>query len=641
MLKRRFLLYFFLILLTHSIYAVQNGYECSNSVYKSLYTNNFNPEIQNLLVNGKNKFPYNIFLDFPATNDINGQNLLLIFPQEKFLENKEFILNLLCFLKNQNVKSNIKVLFSYGDNPSITTGDEIFGSNIFLDTLDHPQNFTTLIFDFTDSNNSIISYGGGKTSPSYLIQNLYNSILDSNLNFHLPLYYLSQIYTIKFSIDKVLDYYLLQNVPAIKIILNSSIDQNKADISSFLINAIKNTQENNSGNFDQHFLLFRFIKSHYKIMSEYTIVIIVILIILFFLLFLFIYFFIIHRKYNPEWKSFKENLYIYPAMVAITFVSLLAGKVIGILFSKGQSDLLRFYVTLTTQLIISFMFSFSFFTIQINYNKKLTENALDFIVIISTFLNQFIFLLVDISFFPIFMSICITAIISLFIKNRYIKLILIIFMISPLFIYIDSLLSVILNLNNYYSFLFNRISFLFLVLTVCPIYISTLRIIISLKKDFSKKVKTFLYNSLICISISLITVIFSIITYYQLKNKQIDNHLLITNSNDNSQIFMNYNDSNIIENKIRNLQISIPQDCIKCQLIISNEEGSPILYSDNTFEQLSLNSAYFVIPNNPPKELYFTFGHSDSQSQIKVVCYLNKEENHFYKIEKIFNISKK
>ncbi|MCR4743484.1 MAG: hypothetical protein K5866_11520, partial [Treponema sp.] len=583
-----------------------------------------------------------IYLNFKKNNDSENQNLLLIFPQEKFEENKEIILNILFFLKAQNNKPNIKVLFSYGDNSSIKTGDQLLGSNIFLDSLEHPEIYTTLIIDFTDSNNSIISYGGGKTSPSYLIKNLYNSILDSKLNFNLPFYYLSQIYTIKFSIDKVLDYYLQQNIPAIKIILNTkdeNIDQ--SEISDFLIKTIINTEINNSGNFDQHFLLFRFIKSQYKIMSEYSIVIIVILIIFSFLLFLFIYFFIIHRKYNPEWKSFKKNIYIYPAILAITFISLLLGRVIGKAISNGQSDLLRFYTTICSQLILSLIFSFSFFTIEINYSKNISENSLDFIVIISTFLNQFIFLMVDISFFPIFMLICITAILSLFIKNRYIKLVLILFMISPLFIYIDSLLSVILNLSNYYDFIFNRISFLFLVLTVCPLYIFLLRIIITFKKDFSNKIKTFLFNSLICFAISLFTIVFSVITYYQLKKKQINNPVIITQVEEASQIFIKYEDSNIIENKIRNLEITIPDDCIKCQVILSNKEGNPILYSDNTFEQTSLNSAYFVIPDLAPEKLYFTYGHNDYDSQIKVICYLRKSENDFYKIEKIFNITKK
>jgi len=619
------------------------GIDCCDFLFSVLKEKNYKPVKQNLLSTGSNFFPYNIVLNSDKEDISSNTTLIFIIKQEDAVRKPDLMLDFVKDFFSQNQSFNKVILFSYGDDYLIEKGTNIQGSQIFFNSLTTTNNKIAIILDFSEDANKILSNSGGMTSPSGLLKITYNTILQSKINFRLPNIYLSNLYTYKVITDNVLNMFLKEKIPAIKIQFTmESVDSHQEEFLSLLNNLASNVDSIQNENFDQHFLIIRFFGRRYVRISEHTIVIIIISIIFSFLLFLFLFTFINNRIEKENWLNVRKIWYIAP----IVFLLILCSLYLGLIFSRNLMNhtnaLHKSVFSTSIQFIISFILIGIFNTIQLLYNKKYNAQSFDYLIIFCTFINQFIFIYLDVSFFPVFMFICLLAILSHIFKNKYVKLVLAILMLTPIISYIRIMISVSGTYNFNILFQYNHRIFIFLALYFYPIYLVLLRFINTfISQDYPEK-KIILMNIIIAGALCIFICGDSLINYKTERKRQENKSLIILGIDSPDQIQIKYKDKFIFDNTIRTLQIKIPEDTEECQVSVSSKTGTPVLYSDNSFVNVDKNLCEFLIPNNPPEEMYFSYGIPEKQSQIIVTIFTHSDSdnsnNTFNRIEKCFNI---
>lgn len=636
MYKFRRIVFFLILLLSGTLYANQNGIENCDYIFNSLKADNYSPVKQDLISSGNNIFPYNIYFRLESKEKTqNPNNFLLVINQKDAAENLDFIKQNLKQLENENYNSNIIILLSYADDFIFNKENTIIGSKVFLDSIENKDTYTTLILNLNSDRNYVSSGTNGFTSPSNMVRTVYNNCLKSKLKFTLPLYYLSQTYSYKIKFDNTLDLYLRENIPAIKINLIKD-SQHQEEISNLLVNICNDLIQLSSVQFDQHFLIYRFAHNYFRI-TEKTIVIIIIIIILSLLLFLFLFTFINNRIQKENWNNTRQMWYLVPITFVLLLASLFAGKYFSLFIFRNYSGIHRMMMTATFQFIFAVIFSGIFNTAELIYNKKYNNNTLDYLIIFCTFINQFIFLFVDVAFFPIFMFICFLAILSLVVQNKYIKIVFTPLMLLPYIFYGFQLLSIATEYKT--EFNYNAYSFLFISLAFYPIFIMVFRHINGFIKNKDSKKNIIIANSIVSGLFCFGCLIFSSVFYFSVKQRFLKNEPLILVDTDDSLLNITYSDKIVFDNTIRTLNIHVPSATINCQLIINCDSAPPVLYSDNSYLNLSEKTVTFLIPEFPPENMTFNYGIPQKKSTIKLVVYTQTNENEFNRIEKSFIIN--
>lgn len=640
--KKKYTVALFLnIFIVFSIFSATNGVETSDFIFNQLKKKHFSPKSQNLISQGSNNFPYNIYLYFPAT--IESENFeenencgIYIFYQNQFENNETLLLNYLNALKNQESSFDTYVLFSFGDNPKIEETTNIYGSKVFLDSINAGQEIFAVFFDLDAQINTIQSFTNGYTTPSSLLHNIYNCAAKSKIEFIIPKFYITQIASLNFSNNYLMNLFFKENVPNILIKLNG-FSENKEELEDFIFSCTTSFSNNFPHILDKHFLLFKISRKHYAKLSEKAIVIFIVLIIFSFLSFIFIYFFIMHRRQSDNWKKIRQIWYSLPLTFFAIFVSLFLGKLVASIFVNNKSEIFKLVITFNFQMFISLFLIFSFSCITLILNKNVKPEAIDFLVILSSFINQFIFLLVDISLFPLFMIICIIAIFSQFITNRYIKILFFSLMTIPFFVYLNNFIFSLTNLIDFYNYILNPLSFIFISLAIYPFYILLIRIISSFCTNEMNLKKLILKNVIGFIILTGVSVIFSVTAISKL-NKIKNPYNISVIFKESDEIKISHYDKSVFDNKIRTLNIQIPENSEICKIKITGKNGNPVQYSDNSYFIENANTAYFLVPQNPPKQLTFSYGIPDGKSEIQVTNYIKNQEYEFYRLEKSYII---
>ena len=104
----------------------------------------------------------------------------------------------------------------------------------------------------------------------------------------------------------------------------------------------------------------------------------------------------------------------------------------------------------------------------------------------------------------------------------------------------------------------------------------------------------------------------------QLKNKQESPSEITYNPHGDELIDLSYSDKSIFGDVIRTINVSLPENCLLCDLMISTDRVFPVLYSDNDYTSISNNSVRFSIPDNPPQKMTFSYGAAMTSCKITV-----------------------
>lgn len=626
------------------------GLELSNNIYSFLKKEKFSPETQSLINNGNNTFPYNIFVTIKANGQNNPQkinkntqsphNLLIIFPQEQTLQHQNIILQTLNYTKQNIHNTNVIFLFSYGDKQTIEKQVMIYGSKVFVNSINTNEDYTALYFDFESSENKLITNSNGKISPSHLIVNEFNIFSKEGFKKNLPLYVVSQMNSLKLFEDKQLDIFFEENIPAIKLCLNQNIENEKKI--NIISNSIKKFDElnENERSWEKHFIIFYFF-GRYINLGEASIIRIIITLLFVWVTFIFILGLINFRIKNSLFFKLKKIWFTIPLTFLLTYLCFLTSRIVFSIFATNFSSTSVVYFCGITQLCFSFLIVTLIYVLILLFNFNYTVKTIDFLLVISCFINQAFFIFLDISLFPLFLLIFILSIIAYFIKNNPLHILIFIMMILILGFYANQIIekSSMPLLKSY--ILNNSFTPFTLSLIIYPVYLLYLRLLTSFRLKHKKNTQLIILSFAVYIFISIVLVIFALIRVNQIKNRNQKNPktYTITESTED-KISFNYSDKIIFTDIIRTIEIDIEDNAEVCDVRINSTEANPVLYSDNEFDSLYQTSALFIIPENPPSHLTFSYGSNNKPCNIVISALyaVTNAENEYKRVTKVISI---
>ena len=169
--KIRQILCSILILLTCSLaFARDNrtsGIELCSEVHTFLKQNGFSPSAQSLVVSGENTFPYNIIVTFAPEQNSSPENLLLIFFQEDVPQNQQVIKEALNKIRAADYPFTVTALFAYGEKQILEKADMIYGTRVFLESLNTNLSYTAGIFDLEGEESWLITIIGSEEAKPF------------------------------------------------------------------------------------------------------------------------------------------------------------------------------------------------------------------------------------------------------------------------------------------------------------------------------------------------------------------------------------------------------------------------------------------------------------------------------------------
>lgn len=602
------------------------GYTLCDSINSNLNKNGINTKKQTLVFNGVNYFPYNIIVEqISSKQKTTSERLLLYFTQEDAYANINDIINIINYLNTIDISYTI--LLSYGDCYPIKSENTVCGIQAFLSSINTNEIYNTFILNLSAQKNGIITGSNGKTSPSWMIKTAFSTFAELKITDNIPTYFISQLSKYSFLNDDLLHFFFEKGIPSIKLNLN-----NCKDISSFVIQLIDEYNLFSSSSNDYHSLMFRFFKKTFWL-TEYTIIKIIILTIFLSLVFIFTLGLLNHSLKNEAWNQIKKNWYTLPIIYLLSVSGFFLGKLIHILIYNNFQLNNKVYDIFIVQIIISsFLVSF-FYLFELFYNKNYGERSVDFLMLISTFANQYLFCITDISLFPFFMIQCVLAILTIITKKNLTHIILLTIIILLYIPYIFLLYNVA-DFNSLHQFFLTNNTMNFLVpFILLPIYLMLLRIFTATKKRFSKKKIFLIIVSSTYIFFFLVMIICNTIFFPTKQNTK--ENITILNSADDL-ITVSNEDKNVFSDIIRTIDIDCKCEPLIINLSIENEKTTPVLYSDYDYDS-NRTKSYFLIPPNPSSRLSFTYGTECKESKISVgLIYFS--ENEYYSCTKDFFI---
>ena len=592
------------------------GTELCSYVFSDLKKHGCNPRSQNLVKNGLNNFPYNIFItNRTQEKPLEADNLIFVFTMEDAFENLDLIQNFAKYLKKQNFPFNTTILISYGENNRLQHRQNIYGTEAFIKTLNTDVYNIALNFDLKKEQNSYSTGAMKKSVPAWLIKFTCETFRKNSLKEKLPHFYISQLSTITYKEDRILADFLLNDIPAI----SASVQGDSQIKLKFLEAFCEDFEKNCRHEWDSHAIMFS-IGGKYFWMSEIQIVITLIFVIFASLAFLFILSFINSSLRSQAWAELKKIWYTVPLLYVMNIGVFFLIKLIFYLnaqkLSVDASPYRMFYI----QIAVSTLFAALFFMFEIRFHNKYSERSVDFMIILITFTNQFIFCLIDISLFPLFMIICLISILSIIFKNNILHAVFLVFMTLPLLPYtynlfnssqIDILRNVLIQ-NNSVPFL--------TALFILPVDLMCFRLI-----KGSKKINPYLTTGILYSATVIFTFLASI-TIFNTKNTIRPQKIITTPVNDNL-ITMTFSDKSFFGETIRTLKIDLGKEAEACTVSVSGVDSQAILYSENDYEIQAASTSYFKIPQNPPKKMTFSYGTSTDISTISVKAFYKTGEN--------------
>ena len=654
-LKKLLLLFLISLLNFPLLFAeVKSGSELCREVYNFLDKASLAPKTQSIVVNGENDFPYNIIVHFPGK--ISTQNTfsskkegekqveastpdgIFIFSMDDVLTNKNLILHIAEFIKTSSLDFDIDFVFTYGDdkiqkNILENSIERIYGLDTFIEELDTSKDYIAVIVELNEEKYSVISSSNNYSSSSYFVAGFYNLFLKNSKNPVLPWNYISKLFRSNFTYDRELSAFFKEGIPAIKILLEDRENSNLLILQG-AINLIKTGKEEP---LDQHFFLLK-VFGHYFRLSEHAIMITLEIIIFLCLFYFFLLLFVNAQRKKIAWSSVKYVWYVVPISFLICLFCFFTGRYATFIFKVFSSETAKMYGNSIIQIGLSVFFSTLFYFFTLLYNPYFHIRAIDFLIVISSFINQSIFILVDISLFPLFFTVFILSILCLYIKNNVIHIIL-------LFLMIWCFIPVAHTTTNFAvpeflqnTLMTNPLSSIALSLTLCPILLVYFRILAGLIRNQKSALSTIrtgiIFNIVLIIALS----VTGIIRTHQIKKRNIVQNIELTQIDDENINFV-YSDRIIFDDIIRTITITLPENVCECNVILEGNNKNPILYSDNDFELLSNNSIYFKIPQNPPSTMNFSYGCTNENSTIKISAFFATEKENSYNVcTRIINI---
>ena len=595
-----------------------SGIELCNQVHSFLRKNGFSPSSQTLVISGENTFPYNIIVTFTPEQNTSPENLVLVFFQEDVPQNQKIILESLRKIRDAGYPFTVRVLFAYGEKQKLEKADMIYGTRVYLESLNTNLSYTAVIFDLEGEACEISTSSNGLSSPPQLIRDSMNLYKSCGIGNKLPSFVLSQLSSYNFISSRILSSFFEYEIPAIKLTLGGISEADKETVAENIITGFVNSfSKTTEISWEHHFLIIRLFGS-WKLISENLILRFVTPTIFAWLVFIFLLIFVNRRLKRHTWYTIGKIWWSVPLTWLLLILCFFASGYFFRNVFTGLSDPAKIYGQLIVQISSSLFVTLAVYLLILNLNYSFDERAVDYLIVISCFINQSVFILADISLSPIFIIICFLSLIALTVKNNYLHIAVFLLMIMPLVPYGHIMISTaeLGQLSKYLAT--NRFINFVIPLVLYPVYIVLFRIITSVRTH-RKKMKFVIIST--AVTFVLVTGALSILGAVRVSafNKRQTVSPKITLSTLGGELItLEIIDENIFDDTIRTVDISLKEECLLCDFTVTTKGSNPVLYSDNDYVNPSANIARFRIPNNPPEEMLFKYGADKTPCRITV-----------------------
>ncbi|MCR4900730.1 MAG: hypothetical protein K5907_07950 [Treponema sp.] len=603
------------------------GIELCDSMYSFVRKNGFNPQVQSLAAGGINNLPYNIIVRFTPKDIESEHNFILFFYMEDSWQNKDLLITVFDALKEQ--KYNSTVVLSFGNRIPFQKENVIYGCDIFAQSLDSNTLNSVVLLDLSASKNSIITGSNKKHSPSWMLKDMFDAYSNAKITEGLPLFFISQVADYTFSEDKAFLTFLNADIPCISAGIKDASKAQEVILS--LIDSYENSRTNSN---DSHTFMFRLFGKRFWF-SELRLI--KAIIIFFFLGFLLVFALgIANKNLKIEfWKEIRANWYVIPSIFLITLGGFFAGKGLYTLFVPSDSTNYTVFGFIILEIMISLLLVSVFYMLNLSLLKKYTTRSLDFLLVVDTFINLILFTLIDISLFPIMLLIYIVSIISLIFRRNWIHIILFLFLIIPFIPYINALFNTSDRSSLHNMLLHSILQPFVMSFLLLPVYLMQLRLFNALKKYYTKKR---LYATAIGIAYILITCLLLLtnrIFYSDKKDRDKNTQNILGSNNPNINFDLKCRDRKIFSDTIRTINLSMSEAPVYVSLRIesSQDDSTPVLYSENDFIMTKQNVVDFQLPLYPSKKLEFSYGSDKSEQKILAeAVFYNQWQNYYYSL---------
>lgn len=632
-----FFTFLFLIISTISLYSSEkqiNGYNLCEDFFNFLEQNDCNPTIQPLVKNNNYNYPFNIEVFFEANTTIpkelnskgNLTTLLFAFRMEEAYTSKPLILNLIKIIKSSKRDYNINLLFSYGDSQkTILQTQQVKGTDYFIENIYNQNELSVICINLTNFNTIVTPGGGGDTSPLWLLKRITSALNKNDISFKLRGSTITSLYRLNIlQEDNRTSLFLKEGIPTIGI--NFSVKNlSDAKLSNFFQTLITSYTQNDTNNWDRHYISFTIGNKIYWI-SENTTVFIFMTLVILSLFFICEFSFTFSNKKQQIKKDVIQLWYILPISALITTIGFIFGQYLALLFYKILG--IDPYIQLAIKFVIGFIFVSLIFFFWIKKQGILTEDSYTFLVSISAIINIILYTLIDISLFYVFAAEFLIIYLSRHTKKTVSLSIMFLLMLLPFLPYAIQIITYLkpqavqnLSNNSFFANLIISLGFL-------PFEMIWFRILARLNKiweNTDNDVKKFRTQNIIAISTAVVifTIILIIITIFipdHYKRRRTGAITFETILKNDDKIKISYNDNNYFGETIRTLNIDLGDIAEQCSIKVSSETKNPIIYSDESYVVTQNDeSDIFSTPIWPPKELEFNYiANSDIESIITV-----------------------
>lgn len=628
--KKAFLLILFFSLFFQQIFA-DTGTSLCNKIFDYLEEKGFSPQVQPLIANGTNSLPYNIIVNFRSKDTKTQDNLILFFETSDFEDRLEDLNSILSLLEQKDFGSTL--VLSYGNRMNIPRQSYVYGAQTFTASLDSTVNNCAYLFNLNAKKNFIITGAENAHSPSWMLKDLFDAYSDAKMTEGLPLYFISQVQVFNYTQDKALLSFIHSDIPCIR----ADIKENdKAQ--EVILQVINSFEKSRSELSDSHTFMFRIFGQRVWF-SEFRIINAMIVILILSLMLIFYAGFINKNLRKEFWIEIRNNWYVVPVIYLVSLAGFFAGKGLYSLFYHEGSSSFTVFGFIILQISISMLLVSLFFMINLSLLKKYTTRSLDFILVVLTFINQFVFSMADISLFPIFMIIFIVSVISLIFRRNWIHIILFVFLILPFIPYVNAVFRNSQLQELHQNLLHNNAGPFLLTLVMLPVYLMWLRILNAVKKRHPQKRLYALIMGCTYVFIVLFLLIFNKIFYSKSNNLE-DNTVVVINENNSAynpdngsavDFTLSYSDKKVFSDIIRSVTILCDEPPVyTCLKILSKDNELPVLYSENDFTKHEDNSISFELPLYPPERLEFNYGSKNAMQIIQAESIFYDEKNEEY-----------
>ena len=627
-LKKSFLVIFLFSLLIQHISATEGpkaeelkGTDLCGYVFSRLEKTGCHPLVQTLVSNGTNDLPYNIIVSFHPKDTKTDGNLILFFDMQDAASCMDIFPPLFDSISQKNY--DCSVVFGYGNRINIPRDNLINGAQVYASSLNSTARNSAFLFRLNAAKNTIITGSGKSHSPSWMLKNLFDAYSSAKITEGLPLYFISQTEEFTFLEDKAFTAFNTSEIPCILAQIKD-ISKTQSIVQS-CIDSYESSQFEPS---DSHTFMFRIFGkriwfSELRIISSMIIILILSLMLVFYIGF-------INKNIRHEfWHEISNNWYVIPVILLLSIGGFFSGKALytAIVLKNGLKHTAFGFIIM--QISISMLLVSIFYILNLSLLKNYTTRSLDYILIVVTFINQFILSIVDISLFPIFMAIFLIAVISFIFRRNWIHIILFLFLFIPFFPYVNAIFRTS-DTQKLNQLLLQSPTQPFTVsLILLPHYLMWLRILNAIKKRHPKKRVYALVTGSTYVFLLVLLILLNRILYSNNKNIQ-QTELIKTGGSFDFEF--SYTDKKIFSDTIRTVHMETKDIPVYASLKVeASQQGNGVLYSENEYILDTFDSAVFTLPLYPPRRIDFSYGCTDlPQTLIAEQIFYNEQDNSYY-----------